>query len=74
MSRIVALGEVDRLWGLALAGADVAPAEDPAAARAAWGSLGADVGLVILTPAARAALGPDELGPRGQRLWVVMPV
>ena len=72
MSQVVAIGENERLRGFALAGVDVAVAEDAAGARAAWQALAVDVGLVILTPAAHAALGPNELDRRGQRLWVVI--
>ncbi len=72
MSRIVAIGETERLRGFAFAGVDVIAAESPAAARAAWQALAPDVALVILTPEARAALGYDDLDPLGQRLWAVM--
>jgi vacuolar-type H+-ATPase subunit F/Vma7 len=71
MSQVVAIGESERLRGFALAGVHMAVAEDAAGARAAWHALAVDVGLVILTPAAHAALGPDELDRRGRRLWVV---
>jgi hypothetical protein len=40
--------------------------------RDAWQALPEDVGLVILTAAARAALGA-ELSAQEGRLWVVMP-
>ncbi|HTP18534.1 MAG TPA: hypothetical protein VMJ65_02950 [Solirubrobacteraceae bacterium] len=73
MSEIVAIGEGERLRGFALAGVDVDVAADPAGARAAWAALPADVALVILTPAAHAALAADELEQTGQRLWVVLP-
>jgi vacuolar-type H+-ATPase subunit F/Vma7 len=73
MSGIVAIGEGERLRGFALAGVDVAAASDPVGARAAWAALPADVALVILTPAAHAALAADELEHAGQRLWVVLP-
>lgn len=73
MTKIVAIGEQERLRGFKLAGMDVDVAEDPADARAAWEALPPDVGLVILTPAAHAALAASELDPRGQRLSVVMP-
>ena len=70
--RIAALGERERVRGFAFAGVHLAAAEDPDAARAAWRSLPGDVGLVILTQAARAALAA-ELAGQAQRLWVVMP-
>ena len=73
MSGIVAIGEGGRLRGFALAGVDVAAAADPAGARTAWAALPADVALVILTPAAHAALAADEREHAGQRLWVVLP-
>ena len=73
MSGIVAIGEGERLRGFALAGVDVAVASDPEGARAAWAELSADAALVILTPAAHAALAADELEPAGRRLWVVLP-
>ena len=70
MSRIVAIGERERLRGLAFAGVGVIAADDPEAVRTAWTGLSEDVGLVILTADARAAL---ELAGRGERLWAVMP-
>jgi vacuolar-type H+-ATPase subunit F/Vma7 len=73
IGEIVAIGQAERLRGFALAGVDVADASDPAGARAAWAALSADVALVILTPAAHAALAADELGQDGRRLWVVLP-
>ena len=73
MTQIVAIGERERVGGFALAGVDVVVADDPEGARAAWNAVPANVGLVILTPATHAALRADELDPRGQRLWVVLP-
>ncbi|MGZ4305072.1 MAG: V-type ATP synthase subunit F, partial [Solirubrobacteraceae bacterium] len=73
MSQIVAIGERERVGGFALAGVEVVVADEPDGARAAWGALPVDVALVILTHAAHAALGADELDPRGRRLWVVLP-
>ena len=73
MTGIVAIGEQERLRGFALAGVDVAVAEDPAGARAAWVALAPEVALVILTPAAHAALAGGELDAEGRRLWVVLP-
>jgi len=73
MSQIVAIGEQERLRGFALAGVEVAVADDPVGARAAWDSLSPEVALVIFTPAARAALSASDLDRPGQRLWVVMP-
>ena len=72
MSRIVAIGEPERLRGFAFAGVQVVAADDPEAARAAWRGLAEDVGLVILTPTAHAAL-EDERLDAAERLWVVLP-
>ena len=72
MSGIAAIGESDRVRGFALAGVSVAAADEPGAARAAWRALPAEVALVILTPAAQAAIG-GELAAGGRRLCVVMP-
>ena len=60
MSRVVAIGERVRVEGFGLAGAEVFVAEDAAAVRVAWAGLGSDVGVAVLTPAARAALGSSE--------------
>ncbi|MFD5493892.1 hypothetical protein ACFYY3_33720 [Streptomyces sp. NPDC001812] len=59
MGRVAALGEQVRVAGFALAGVTVLLAEGPDAVRAAWRTLPKDVELVILTPAAAAALGPE---------------
>lgn len=73
MSAVAVIGERERLRGFALAGVRVLAAEDPAAVRIAWDTMAADVGLVLLTPAAHAALEPEHLGGAGARLWAVMP-
>jgi vacuolar-type H+-ATPase subunit F/Vma7 len=70
MSRIVAIGERERVRALAFAGVHVAAADDPDAVRAAWEGLPDDVGLVILTSAARDVVAPSK---QDERLWVVMP-
>jgi vacuolar-type H+-ATPase subunit F/Vma7 len=72
MTRIVAIGEADRVSGFALAGVAVAAADNHDDALAAWKALPDDAAVVILTPAARVALAP-ELSRPDQRLWVVMP-
>ena len=76
MSRVVAIGERERVEGFGLAGAEVLVAEDAAAVQVAWDALGSDVGVALLTPAARAALGsPEDLlevGP-GRPLLVALP-
>jgi vacuolar-type H+-ATPase subunit F/Vma7 len=72
MTRIVAIGERDRVSGFAFAGVEVAAADSPQAALAAWKALPDDAAVVILTPAARVALA-RELSQPDKRLWVVMP-
>lgn len=72
MGRIAAIGELVRIQGLALAGARQHPAADDAAVLAAWHSLGDDVDLVILTPAAAAALAAVAAEP-GSPPTVVLP-
>jgi hypothetical protein len=69
MGGIAAVGEAQRIQGLGLAGVLVVPAEGPAEVRRCWSALPEDVVLVILTPAAAAALDPIPAGP----LTVVMP-
>ncbi|MFJ3336248.1 V-type ATP synthase subunit F [Streptomyces sp. NPDC086766] len=72
MSTVAAIGERDRVCGLALAGAVVLAAEEPEAAREAWRGLPPEVALVVLTPRAAEALGArlDTQPP----LTVVLPV
>jgi vacuolar-type H+-ATPase subunit F/Vma7 len=70
MSQIVAIGGEGGLRGFAFAGVQVVSADDPEAARTAWRALSEDVGLVILTRAAYAAIPAEELD---RRLWVVTP-
>ncbi|MEK2478611.1 MULTISPECIES: hypothetical protein [Streptomyces] len=72
MGAVVAIGERARTAGFALAGVQVRPAEEPDRVRMSWRELPADAELVILTPAAAAALGPDLLKAAGP-LTVVMP-
>jgi vacuolar-type H+-ATPase subunit F/Vma7 len=72
MSTIVAIGEEQRIGGFALAGVSVMAAADEAAARTAWEALDAEVGLVILTPAAAQGLR-RELTSAPRRLWVELP-
>jgi vacuolar-type H+-ATPase subunit F/Vma7 len=69
---VVALGETDLVIGFAGAGVRVVPAGTAAEARTAWGRLTEDVGLVVLTPAAAAAVG-DDLRRAGPFLSAVMP-
>ncbi|MEV0694795.1 V-type ATP synthase subunit F [Streptomyces sp. NPDC050388] len=69
---MAALGEQVRVVGFALAGVAVLIAEDPDAVRAAWRTLPEDVELVILTPAAADALGPEPSSDTAP-LTAVMP-
>ncbi len=72
MSRAAAIGEDARVAGYALAGVTVHPAATPAAIVSAWERLAADVACVILTPAARDALG-ERLRERPDVVSVVLP-
>jgi hypothetical protein len=72
VSRAAAIGEDLRLAGYALAGVEVLAAEDAAQALGAWDRLPGDVACLILTAAARAALGA-RLDERPQLVWTVMP-
>ncbi|QHC23032.1 V-type ATP synthase subunit F [Streptomyces sp. GS7] len=72
MGTVIAIGERARTAGFALAGMEVRSAEAPDRVRALWRELPSDVALVILTPAAAAALGPDALDVP-EPLAVVMP-
>jgi len=72
MSRVAAIGDEQRVRGFALAGVTVMTAADETAARAAWETLDADVGLVILTPSAAQGLR-GELASAPRRLWVELP-
>lgn len=57
MPRAAVIGEAARTAGFALAGALVFPAEDAAAAHAAWRALPDDVAVLLLTGRAAAWLG-----------------
>lgn len=72
MSGIVAIGESPRVAGFALAGVTVLET-DAGGVEAAWRRLPDDTALVLLTPAAAAALG-QRLGERARLLWTVLPV
>jgi vacuolar-type H+-ATPase subunit F/Vma7 len=72
MSRVAVIGEPARVRGFALAGADVLPAATPGEVIARWEALDADVGLLVLSPDARAALRA-RLTERPRLLWAVMP-
>ncbi|HVD00080.1 MAG TPA: V-type ATP synthase subunit F [Candidatus Dormibacteraeota bacterium] len=58
MSSIVALGRQARLAGFHLAGVEVIPTDSPEEAVSALRRLGTDVGVLILTPEAAAAVAP----------------
>jgi vacuolar-type H+-ATPase subunit F/Vma7 len=60
MSRMTAIGEPALIQGYGLAGVDIVPAESPAAVRAAWRALDADVAAVILTPAAAVVVAAGQ--------------
>lgn len=73
MAKVVVLGEEVHVRPFALAGAQIRAAEEPAAVRAAWASLKDDVAVVILTPAAEAALGERERGMHDGVVTVTLP-
>ena len=72
MSGVVAIGEARRLAGFALAGVDVRTAEDAQAVHDEWDELERDVGLLILTPEAAAAL-ERRRSEREDIVWVSLP-
>lgn len=69
---VVVIGEATRAGNFALAGAVVATADGEEAVRAAWQALPAEAAVVVLTPAAAAALEGAALAP-GNALRVVLP-
>jgi len=69
---VAAIGDRDDLDGFRLVGVPVTATPTPAAALAAWDSLSEHVGLVILSPAAAAALGP-RLDDRPDVMAVTTP-
>lgn len=71
MSRVAAIGEDLRLAGYAMAGVQVLAAEDAGAVTRAWEGMPSDVACLLLTPAARAALG-TRLGERADLVWTVV--
>ncbi|MCB0994194.1 MAG: hypothetical protein KDB21_03820 [Acidimicrobiales bacterium] len=71
MSSVVGIGSGLLLDGFALCGVTVVRADGPAAVAAAWDGLGPDVGLVVLTKEAAAALGVATR--RDDLLTVVLP-
>ena len=69
---VAAIGGRDDLDGFRLVGVPVTDTPTPAAALAAWDALSEHVGLVILSPAAAAALGP-RLDDRPDVMTVTTP-
>lgn len=84
VGKVVAVGERVRIEGFALAGVLTFTAEEPAGVAAAWQALPDDVAVVVLTPAAAAAVvdrvadtvadtaSRSAIRP-GPRLTVVLP-
>jgi len=72
MSTVVALGRDHRLVGFVLAGVRVVDAATEAEIERAWDNLDDDVGLVILSADAAAALRPN-LADRPDVLTVELP-
>lgn len=73
-ARVAAIGEEVRVEGFALAGAVAFAADDPTAVRAAFAALPDDIAIVVLTPAAAAALrGQRPSRPGREPLTVVLP-
>jgi vacuolar-type H+-ATPase subunit F/Vma7 len=71
MSRILAMGEQHKVAPFAMVGVEAVAVSDPVSLRRAWAGFRDDVGLVLLTRSAAAALG-KELHEPGHPLWVVM--
>lgn len=72
MSKIVAIGERNRIQGYAIAGVDPVAVDNADETAAAWGRLSHDVAVLILTPQAAADLA-DRLGERPEVLVAVLP-
>ncbi|GAA1469454.1 V-type ATP synthase subunit F [Microbacterium thalassium] len=68
---IAVIGEEHLVDGYRLAGATVLLAAGADAVRRAWDALPGDVGVVVLTAQAAAALGEDR--EDGRRMVAVMP-
>lgn len=72
MSGVVAIGELSRLAGFALAGVDVRGAEDEPSANDLLDRLEGEVALLVLTPHAEQALR-RRLLKREDLVWVTLP-
>ncbi|MFD0274261.1 V-type ATP synthase subunit F [Kitasatospora sp. NPDC127111] len=72
MGAVAAIGERTRVAGFALAGVTVLVAERPQEVLDAWADLPEGTALVIVTPAAARALGPERLAAT-RPLTAVMP-
>jgi len=72
VSRVVAIGERELVDGYGLAGVQVLPAGDATSVRRAYAEVEDDAGLLILTPAAEAALAA-RLADASRLVWVVLP-
>jgi vacuolar-type H+-ATPase subunit F/Vma7 len=72
MSRIVALGERNRIQGYAIAGVDPVAAGTADETTEAWRQLPRDVAVLILTPQAAAELA-GRLSERPDVLLAVLP-
>jgi vacuolar-type H+-ATPase subunit F/Vma7 len=72
MTGVAVLGDPVRASGYRLVGAQLLPATTAAEVRRQWRGLPADVGVVLLTPAAAEALGPQAL-ESAVALTVVLP-
>ncbi|HEU4947156.1 MAG TPA: hypothetical protein VFT31_08390 [Kribbella sp.] len=72
MTGIAVLGEPVRTLGYVLAGAMDLAATEPAQVRRRWAELPPSVEVVLLTQAAAAALGPEQLAS-APVLTVVLP-
>jgi vacuolar-type H+-ATPase subunit F/Vma7 len=72
MTAIAVLGEPVRISGYGLVGAKLLPATTSDEIRRCWHELSADVGVVLLTPAAADVLGPRVLESTAM-LTVVLP-
>ncbi|TCC21603.1 V-type ATP synthase subunit F [Kribbella sindirgiensis] len=70
MTKVAVLGEPIRTAGYGLAGITLLAATTAEEVRRQWRELPADVGIVLLTPAAAEALGPLDIS---QVLTVVLP-